>query len=393
MRDVYFESALSKSARRRSLVAAIACVSIYAVTMGFSLPLISLILESRGVDRSINGLLAATPSLAMLLVTPAIPRLVARAGLKPFLLACISADLVLFLLLPAIDHLYAWFVIRFLMGATVAGLFVAGETWINELAEEATRGRTMGLYAMVASGGFALGPMLLPLTGIEGWLPFLAGSAFIALATLPLLLGRPESPTFSTDPAWSVLGFFAVAPTLCAAVMLSAFKDAAGMPLIPVYAVRMGVDQDAAALMLTVLGIGALALQIPIGWLADRVNRYALLLACAGSGALGAVLFAFTIHSGWLLWLVLFLWGGAFSGVYTVALVILGQRFRGAALAIGNAAFGFCWGIGGLFGPALAGASMDLWDPHGLPATLCAAVLLFLALALYRRAAGAGFRG
>ncbi len=393
MRDVYFESALCKSARRRSLIAAIACVSIYSVTMGFSLPLISLILESRGVDRSINGLLAATPSLAMLLVTPAIPRLIARAGLKPFLLVCISADLVLFLLLPAIDHLYAWFVIRFLMGATVAGLFVAGETWINELAEEATRGRTMGLYAMVVSGGFALGPLLLPLTGIEGWLPFLAGSAFIALATVPLLLGRPVSPTFSTNPAWSLLGFFVVAPTLCAAVMLSAFKDAAGMPLIPVYAVRMGVDQDAAALMLTVLGIGALGLQIPIGWLADRVNRYALLLACAASGAIGAVLFAFTIHAGWLLWLVLFVWGGAFSGVYTVALVILGQRFRGAALATGNAAFGFCWGIGGLSGPALAGASMDLWDPHGLPATLFAASLLFLALALYRRAGAAGSRG
>lgn len=390
MHDAYFDSALSKSARRRSLIAAIACVSIYSITMGFSLPLISLILESRGVERSINGLLAATPSLAMLLATPLIPRLIARLGLKPFLLLCIGADLVLFLLLPAIDRLDAWFVIRFLMGATVAGLFVAGETWINELAEEATRGRTMGLYAMVVSGGFALGPMLLPLTGIHGWLPFLAGGAFIALATVPLLLGRPTSPAFSTDPAWTVLGFFAVAPTICAAVMLAAFKDAAGMPLIPVYAVRMGVDQDAAALMLTVLGVGALALQIPLGWLADRVNRYALLLACAACGALGAVVFALAIHAGWLLWLVLFLWGGAFSGVYTIALVILGQRFRGAALATGNAAFGFCWGLGSLFGPALAGPAMDLWDPYGLPATLCAASLIFLALALYRRSVAKG---
>lgn len=385
MHDAFFDSALSRSARRRSLIAAIACVSIYAVTMGFSLPLISLILESRGVDRSINGLLAATPSLAMLLATPAIPRLIARFGLKPFLLVCIGADLVLFLLLPAVDQLHAWFLIRFLMGATVAGLFVAGETWINELAEEATRGRTMGLYAMVVSGGFALGPLLLPLTGTDGWLPFLAGGAFIALATVPLLLGRPVSPVFASDPAWTVLGFFAVAPTICAAVMLAAFKDAAGMPLIPVYAVRMGVAQDTAALMLTVLGIGALALQIPLGWLADRVDRYALLLACAASGAVGAVVFGLAIHAGWLLWLVLFLWGGAFSGVYTIALVILGQRFRGAALSVGNAAFGFCWGLGGLLGPALSGPAMDLWDPHGLLVTISAAVLIFLALALYRR--------
>ncbi len=390
MHDAYFASALSGAARRRSLVAAIACVSIYSVTMGFSLPLISLILENRGVDRTVNGLLAATPSLAMLMVTPLIPRLIAWAGLKPFLLACIGADLVLFLMLPTFNHLYAWFAIRFLMGATVAGLFVAGETWINELAEEATRGQTMGLYAMVVSGGFALGPLLLPFTGIDGWLPFLAGSAFIALAALPLMMGRPVSPTFSSDPAWSVLGFFALAPTICAAVMLAAFKDAAGMPLIPVYALRVGVDQNSAALMLTVLGIGALALQIPLGWLADRVNRYALLFACAAFGGVGAVLFALVIHAGWVVWLVLFFWGGVFSGVYTVALVILGERFRGAALAIGNAAFGFSWGVGSLFGPAVAGAAMDWWDPHGLPATFCAASLLFILLALVRRIAAAG---
>lgn len=385
MRDASFRIAATDRARRRSLLAAIACVSIYSVTMGFSLPLISLILEGRGVESSVNGLLAATPSLAMLLVTPAIPRIIARAGLKPFLLTCIGADLVLFLMLPALDHLMVWFVIRFLMGATVAGLFVAGETWINELAEEATRGRTLGFYSMVLAGGFALGPMLLPLTGVDGWLPFLVGGAFIALAAIPLIWGRPVTPAFSSGHSGTVFGFFAMAPTLCVAVLLVAFKDAAGMPLIPVYAVRSGISQDLAAMMLTVLGLGALTLQVPIGWLADRVNRYALLIACAAGGGLGALVFAFAIHAGWLLWLVLFLWGGLFSGVYTTALVILGERFRGAALTTGNAAFGFLWGLGSLAGPAVAGAAMDLWDPHGLPATLGAVSILFVALALIRR--------
>jgi MFS family permease len=393
MHDVHFNSALDARTRRRSLTAAIACVSIYSITMGFSLPLISLILENRGVDRTVNGLLAATPSLAILMVTPFIPAWIARFGLRPFLLACIGGDLMLFLMLPVFDHLYSWFVIRFLMGATVAGLFVAGETWINELAEEASRGRTVGVYAMVVAGGFALGPMLLPLTGIDGWLPFLVGGAFVALAALPLMGGKTVSPNFAADSPMTLMGFFVVAPTICAAVGLAAFKDAAGMPLIPVYAVRQGVDQDVAALMLTALGVGALALQVPIGWLADRVNRYGLLMACAAGGALGAASLPWAIHAGWVLWVALFFWGGVFSGVYTLALVILGERFRGTALATGNAAFGFFWGLGSLLGPAVAGGAMDLWDPQGLPATLCAVSLLFVGLALLRRFSAGGAPG
>ena len=137
--------------------------------------------------------------------------------------------------------------------------------------------------------------------------------------------------------------------------------------------------------MLTVLGVGAVSMQVPIGWLADRVNRHGLLIICASGGALGAASLPLVIHAGWILWVVLFLWGGVFAGVYTTSLVILGQRFRGAALATGNAAFGFFWGVGGLTGPAVAGAAMDLWDPHGLPATLCAASVLFVLLALARR--------
>jgi MFS family permease len=115
------------------------------------------------------------------------------------------------------------------------------------------------------------------------------------------------------------------------------------------------------------------------------VNREALLIGCALGGALGAGALPLAIHAGWLLWVALFLWGGVFAGVYTVALIILGERFRGAALATGNAAFGFFWGIGGLLGPAVAGAAMDVWDPHGLPATLCTASLVFVLLGIGRR--------
>jgi len=382
--------ATRRRGRRRSLAAAIACISIYAVTTGLSLPLLSLILEARGVAGGVIGLLAAVPSVAMLLASPLIPALVARLGIRGFLLACIGVDLGLFLLLPVFDSVAAWFVIRFFMGATVAGLFVASEVWINQLASDATRGRVTGLYATVVAGGFALGPAIIPLTGIDGWTPFLVGAACIAAAAVPVFAAGRLSPLNAGRASFGVLSFVFVAPILAGAVLLAAFKDTAEMALLPVYGVRLGMAEGRAALMVTAIGIGALLLQLPIGWLADHANRYRVLVLCAVGGALGAVLLPFAMAGGGWLWLLLLIWGGMLAGVYTVAMTIVGARFRGADLVAASSAFGLLWGAGSLLGPASAGVAMELWDPHGFAATLAAACGLFVVLAVVRRTRGTG---
>ena len=51
-------------------------------------------------------------------------------------------------------------------------------------------------------------------------------------------------------------------------------------------------------------------------------------------------------------------------------MVDLGARFSGALLLAGNSAFGVMWGIGGIVGPSIAGITMDLAGPEGLPLTL-----------------------
>jgi hypothetical protein len=67
---------------------------------------------------------------------------------------------------------------------------------------------------------------------------------------------------------------------------------------------------------------------------------------------------------------MLFVWGAIAYGTYTIALIELGDRFSGAILLAGNGAFAMMWGIGGIVGPPLAGAAMDIMGPEGLPITL-----------------------
>jgi hypothetical protein len=85
---------------------------------------------------------------------------------------------------------------------------------------------------------------------------------------------------------------------------------------------------------------------------------------------IGSLLLSLLIGESMLLWPMLFVWGAVAFGIYTIALVELGDRFSGALLLAGNGAFAMMWGIGGILGPPVAGAAMDLIGPEGLPIIL-----------------------
>ena len=60
------------------------------------------------------------------------------------------------------------------------------------------------------------------------------------------------------------------------------------------------------------------------------------------------------------------------SGMYSVGLSLLGERFSGGAIAPANAAFIFAYGLGSFAGPPVAGGAMDMIGPWGLLVTLAA---------------------
>jgi hypothetical protein len=83
---------------------------------------------------------------------------------------------------------------------------------------------------------------------------------------------------------------------------------------------------------------------------------------------------------------VLLIVGGVGYGVYTMAMVELGSRFRGSALVAGNAAFALMWGVGGIIGPAGSGFVMQQAGAAGLPAVIAGLSALLVLFAAYRAA-------
>ena len=172
------------------------------------------------------------------------------------------------------------------------------------------------------------------------------------------------------------------APAVFAGAFVFGAIDAGMMGLLPVYAVRSGYSEMSAALCVTAIALGSMVFQYPLGALADRFSRRRLLAFCAAGGTVGAALTPFAVVVPWLLYLLLFVWGGVILGIYSIGLTMLGERFGAAELATGNAGFVMSYSIGLLLGPAVEGVALDAWNPHGLMVALVAISAAYVAFLL-----------
>jgi MFS family permease len=370
---------------RTTIGAAILLITLVGLSLSLFIPLLSIEMERMGVSGTLSGLNTAAAGLGTLATLPYVPRLAARFGLGPVILAALGSAAVIaigFHLLP----FWSWYPLRFAFGAAIGTLFVISEFWITSLAPPERRGLVMGIYATMLSVGFASGPVVLKAAGTEGAAPYLAGAMIYALAALPLLLAQGRIPRITGESHGPVSRYMLAVPVATFAGLVFGAVETGAFALIPVYGLRNGYDAETAALLISIVTAGNIVSQIPIGWMADRVDRRLTLLVCALVGFAGAAAMPFTVAQPMLFYAVLFIWGGFIGGIYTVGLAHLAARFRDAELANANAAFVMLYSVGLIGGPPLVGLGVDAVGPNGFAWALAAMLAAYAALVAVRMA-------
>ena len=377
-------SLTTKSTNWQNLAAACAAISVFGFAIGMSYPLLSLILEARGVSPELIGINSAMSPIGILLSASIIPIAARKCGSRNLAVAAAVLTAVLFISFKVFDRLDVWFILRLMQGMSISTLFVLSETWIVKFSDHERRGRIVAVYGSILSASFGAGPALISWIGIEGWLPFIVSSLVIVVGIVPLLLVNDDMQPAPHEARTSgVMSFVTKAPMLLAAVAVFAIFDAATLSLLPVYGILIGLDMVLATNALTALIVGNVVLQFPIGWLADYYPKRGVLSALA---LVTAVFLAFLpqVMGTLAMWPVLLIAGASGYGMYTVGLAALGDRFEGEELIAGNAAFASMWGIGALVGSVIGGWAMAGFGPHGLPYILAACFLMFLAAMVWR---------
>lgn len=361
-----------------------ASVAVFGVAQGLSYPLFTFLMQKQGLSSGAIGLSAAMTPLGLMASSLFVPALVRLFGARGLAVGSATSAALLFLFIGLTQNWLAWYPARFLIGLAVNPLYILGEVWLIALAPPARRGRLLGIFNAVTGAGYASGPLALALLGSEGWPPFLVGIlGFTGCAAILYLTANRFSRFDDGGRHGGALHFWLIAPTLLLAVTVGAATQQSMYSLLPVFGKGYLLPEATIAALISVMSVGNIVLQFPLGMLAERFGGRNMILACSLTNLVCASFLPLIVTTP-LQWPVLLMMGGVGYGVYTMALVELGNRFSGSALVAGNAAFGLMWGVGGIIGPPGSGFLIQTIGPVGLPAVVVLLNVILIGFSMLR---------
>ena len=148
------------------------------------------------------------------------PDLIKRVGhVRVFaaLASLISAQMILY---PTFTDPYAWMAGRVLIGFCFSGVYVVAESWLNDAADNQTRGKALALYMVMQVSGIILAQALMLVGDPGGYVLFVISSVLISLAFTPILLSISPTPTFSAAKPLTLKRLMRISPLGCVGLFL-----------------------------------------------------------------------------------------------------------------------------------------------------------------------------
>ena len=142
-----------------------------------------------------------------------------------------------------IVHPLSWIVLRFLSGACLAGVYVVAESWLNQLASNANRGRLLSFYGMLTTMSYGLGQLLFGLIDPRALTGFTLATIGVSVAVAPVALSAVANPPPIRQPEpISIRQLMDEAATGVVAAILVGVTIGAFISFLPIYATRSGMS-------------------------------------------------------------------------------------------------------------------------------------------------------
>ena len=360
------------------------CALIIGIKLGTLIPLLSLILESRGYSNTEIGFNVVAQPLAVILFVRVTPIIIHKIGLAKSIIIAQVFTIILYFTFPVFDTLTSWFVIRFIIGFAGALAWNAFDTWMLSMADDTNRGKIVTIYNTVFVTGFALGPMVLYITGIDGWLPFIVISALSFIAIIPLVALEIDDPELPEKKTLPVLATIIAAPTIFGAAILCGLDDVMFVSFFPIFMIKNQFAQEIALQYVTITLVGGVMCQPLIGVMLDRFNKRILMNLAVIITFICPIVFSFYLDNFYVMAVSCFIWGGAASGLFSISLTMLGERYSASQVAGATAILVMVFECGSLAGPVVGGRIMDMFGPMGFIYTITSFTFLFLLISIYR---------
>ena len=274
----------------------------------------------------------------------------------------ISAVLILYAAAP---HWIAWALMRVLIGFSFSGVYITAESWLNNASTNETRGQALSLYLIVQMIGIIAAQVLLNFADPSGYILFVIPSVLVSLAFTPILLSVAPAPAFDTTRPLSFRRLYQASPLGCVGMFLLGGIFSAQFGMASVWGTQAGLTVRDLSIFVASIYVGGLVLQLPIGWMSDRMDRRKLVLGLAAVGAIALLVPVMFDVSFLILIAIAALMGGISNPLYSLLLAYVNDYLDKSDMAAASAGLIFINGLGAISGPILTGWIMGAIGPSG----------------------------
>ncbi len=208
------------------------------------------------------------------------PNMVSRVGhIRVFAAFASTASLSILIIATYVNPI-VWTLGRFLTGLSLVSCYIVAESWLNDRANNRTRGKLLSVYMIINYFGLACGALLLNFDDPTSFKPFILVSILLSIALVPILLTKRPAPKFKKIGTLSLAELYKISPlgtvsSFCTGAIYSAL-----FAMFAVYATKINFTLFEISILLFLTTIAGAFFQAPVGYLSDKYNRRVIIVLC-----------------------------------------------------------------------------------------------------------------
>lgn len=282
-----------------------------------------------------------------------------------------------------IDPIF-WAVARAITGFCYAGLYITIESWINDVSTAKTRGRIVSLYFFALYGAMVVGQFLLILSPPTEIDLFVLTSVLVSMSLVPIALSNRPAPQIKNPKRLTLKELLKISPLGVIGVFIAGICSSTVFTIAPVYAIENGFTVSQVATYMTAIIAGGLFLQMPIGFISDRLGRRPAILFVSALIIVFSNLCIVVGSDPWLLYPTLFVWGGGILTVYSIAMAHANDHVESDQYVSVSASLILVSGIGSFAGPFVVTIMMQIFGMNAFYLSIAATYAVFFIATVWR---------
>jgi MFS family permease len=348
-------------------------------------------LDMLGHPRTLIAAFGAAPFVAILFVTPFVPRLIKWKGQSEIhftgLIATAAASTATaFLLNIDTDAAGVFIAAAFGLGAASSLTWTATEAILAQHAHPSKVAKVMSAYQFGLGAAFAVGPFLPVLLYMTSLGMLLLTLVLAAAAIAVQIIGRRPDQDCHSDGRAALVSATKnrLLLTVLSVAGVAGIFELGLNSTLPLVGLDLGVKDTDAAVLVGLIACGALLSQLPIGVLVDELHDVLAHLVCGLALLISVCSLALSSHFQPALFIAALLAGAGGGGLYTLVMIEIARETAKETIPALTATAVLAYTTGAVVGQLGGGIASDLLGTETIWIVLTVPAALVTALALGR---------